>query len=178
MKKHTVDSLVLKTDFLEYTYYLPANFISFSKHYIAYPLLGTYKVYILDNKLALVDSIQREMPDWVSPSTELHQSIQNNLKNINPYFTLLDEECFHHIHRIEYIDWLDSQTLLVRWYKYDSLLKHRLRYVDIWQKDSGLFHLLSSSPETTFPLNINGSIKEIGLPYWLKISIPYMSNLT
>lgn len=159
------DSVVLKTDFLEYSFYLPANFLTFNDKFTAYPLFGSYKLYLLNHNLETIDSIQRELNDWISPSIELHNSISKNPMDLNLYFPLLDKESFEHIHRIEFIEWLDTNQLLVRWYKYDTLLKHRVRYIDIWTKElKSTFKLTSTKIETHYPLMIDSSLFEYGFP--------------
>jgi len=160
-----IDSIKLKTDFLEYSYYLPARFISFNSNSdIAYTFFGSYKVMILNKNLMIIDSIDIYKDDWVSPSSDLHKILENPQSDINLYFPLLDKECFEKISRIELVNWIDTNRLLIRWYKYDTSLKFRIRFIDVLERRQSSFKIISSNIETKYPILLDSLISKNGIP--------------
>jgi hypothetical protein len=160
-----LDSIILKADYIEYTHYLPCDPISFNPSGFIYPEFGSYKVYIVNKDFNKIDSVTRDMPNWVSPSRELHQIVKKNPYNINTYFPLLDKENFERISRIEHVRYIDSNTFLVRWFRYDTTFKQRMRTIDIWTKnDPGPFTLSSSNQETVYPILMDSLLSEYGFP--------------
>lgn len=160
-----IDSTILRTDYLEYSYYLPARFISFNSNSdIAYTFFGSYKVIILNKDLRIIDSIDVYKDDWVAPSDDLHKILENTKSDINLYFPLLDKECFEKISRIEFINWIDTNKIIIRWYKYDTALKFRIRYVDLLEKHNSKFKVISSNIETKYPILLDSLISKNGIP--------------
>ena len=159
-----LDSVILKHDFMEYTHYLPAKFIAFGKNELIYPDFGSYKVYIQNNDFTSLDSVTRDIPDWISPSRDLNLSIAKNPNDIFMYFPLLDKECFEHMDRIEHLEFIDTNSFLVRWYRYDTTLQQRKRIIDIWIKKEGKYTVAKSYYETIFPLPMDHFMLTNGIP--------------
>jgi len=199
LQGNQTDSIFLDVPFPEYTHYLPRNLITFNGEKYVFPLFDGLNFLFIDRNFKNVDTvnllIEKFDSNWVFPSTSLSQSIANNRKDLSLYWELLDRANLKKISRIEYVKFIDSNTLFVRWYSYDSIIGFSKRYSMILVKNSTSWFPVEANSylETPLPFNTSLSVYSGGMPllsqsnlttytkhfiYQIKIDIPYIENLS
>lgn len=199
LEGNKVDSIFLDVPFPEYTHYLPRNLISFNGDQFVFPFFDGLNLLFVDNEFKNIHSvkipIEKFDSNWVSPSISLSESVAKNIDDLSLYWRLLDNSNSKKISRIEYVEFLDSATLLVRWYSYDPQTKYTNRFVVYLVKDTDSWKAEenSSFKETPLPFNTNLNVYNGGMPllsqnyfttyskdyiYQVKIDIPYIESVS
>ncbi|MCC6720638.1 MAG: hypothetical protein IT243_00420 [Bacteroidia bacterium] len=164
-----------------------------------FPLFNGLNFIFVDRNFKKIDTvnlhIEKYDSNWVLPSISLSQSIANNRNDLSLYWELLDRANFSKISRIEYVKFIDSNTLFVRWYSHDSIIGFSNRYSMILVKNSTSWFPVDDNSylETPIPFNTSLSVYSGGMPllsqsnlttytkhfiYQVKIDIPYIENLS
>lgn len=188
-----LDSISFTVPFAEYTHYAPKKFMSFKNGTFILPLFDGFRLLKIDKNLKQIDTIDLTLEidsNWVIPSIELHHSIMKNRDNLNWYWNLLDQENTKRIHRIDYVEFIDQDEILVRWFKYDSLIYMQRYFISIIKLEPTPI-VIKTFDEKPSPFDISLPFSEGGLPiysfmgraifvknglYVFSIDIPYFGN--
>lgn len=188
-----LDSISFTVPFAEYTYYAPKKFMSFKNGTFILPLFDGFRLLKIDKNLKQIDTIDLTLEidsNWVIPSIELHHSIMKNRDTLNWYWNLLDQENTKRIHRIDYVEFIGKDEILVRWFKYDSLIYMQRYFISIIKLEPTPI-VIKTFDEKPSPFDISIPFSEGGLPiysftgraifvknglYVFSIDIPYFGN--
>lgn len=197
LKGNIIDSLFIDIPFPEYTHYLPRKLITYNNHKFVFPLFSGLDFLFVDNDFRTIDtlSISNEILnfEWITPSIKLSDLVAKNIDDLSMCWKLLDQSNSKKISRIEFVEFTDSNNLLVRFYNHDTSSKYNLRYILNLKKDENRWKL--SRPfalvETPLPFNTDLNIFSGGMPllsqnhlisytkdfiYQVKIDIPFIKN--
>lgn len=193
------DSFFLNIPFPEYTHYLPRNLISYNGETFVFPTFNGLSFLFIDKDFKSVDTlilpVEKYDSSWVFPSLSLSKSIAENMDDLSLYWGLLDNANSNKVSRIEFIEFIDSNNLLVRWYSHDPKKGYSNRYSMNLTSISGSWHPQEpdSHIETPIPFNTSLNIYAGGMPllsqnyltrystnfiYQMKIDIPYIESLS
>lgn len=188
-----LDSISFTVPFAEYTHYAPKKFMSFKNGTFILPLFDGFRLLKIDKNLKQIDTIDLTLEidsNWVIPSIELHHSIMKNRDTLNWYWNLLDQENTKRIHRIDYVEFIGKDEILVRWFKYDSLIYMQRYFISIIKLEPTPI-VIKTFDEKPSPFDISIPFSEGGLPiysftgraifvknglYVFSIDIPYFGN--
>ena len=163
-----LDSISFTVPFAEYTHYAPKKFMSFKNGTFVLPLFDGFRLLKIDKNLKQIDTIDLTLEidsNWIIPSIELHHSIMNNRDNLNWYWNLLDQENTKRIHRIDYVEFIDQDEILVRWFKYDSLIYMQRYFISIIKLEPTPI-VIKTFDEKPSPFDILLPFSEGGLPIY------------
>lgn len=194
-----IDSIDLKVPFPEYTHYNPQKLISFNGEKFIFPLFNGLNFIVVDSNFITVDTVSLSVDKydsmWVLPSKALSVSVARNMDDLSLYWGFMDDANFRKIARTEYVEFVDSNNLLIRWYSRDTTKGTSNRYTlnlintnNTWQPNSSAAHL-----ETPIPFDTSKKLFSGGMPlfshshliaytrdfmYQVKIDIPYIEDLS
>ncbi len=199
LKGKLLDSIFINVPFPEYTHYLPRELITFNDKKFVFPLFNGLNFILVDINFKDIDTLSLSINEfdsnWVLPSISLSKSIEEHRDDLSLYWSILDNSNYHKISRIEYVKFLDSNKLFIRWYSYDSTYKYCKRYTLLLLKEGNNWSHSKTGVniETKIPFNTNLKLFEGGMPllsqncptlysnsniYQIKIDIPYIENIT
>ncbi len=193
------DSVFLDLPFPEYTHYLPRNLISYNGKKFVFPSFWGLNFLFVDKDFRHIDTlflaVDKYDSTWVFPSQALSKSIAENMDNLSLYWGLLDNANSSKVSRIEFVEFTDSNNLLVRWFSpnpkrgYSDRFSMNLKNIaGSWKPQEAVSYL-----ETPIPFNTSLNIYAGGMPllshnfltsyspkhiYQIKIDIPYVESLT
>ena len=155
-----VDSLDLKSKYLEYTFFAPQKVFASNNEYIFQGTFGDYNILKIDTNLKIIDTIKINHPNWVLPLKTFNDDFAlNNDEN----FKYISNENMNRISKIEHLDIMNDSILVVRWLFKDSNCKYNLRKLDKININNN--QLVSSLLETEEYLKIGDiKMKEAGFP--------------
>lgn len=191
------DSIFLDIPYPEYTHYLPRKLITFNGEKFVFPLFTGLDFLFISKDFQTLDTIHVSHDilnfEWTVPSKNLSELIAKNIGDLSLYWKLLDNSNSRKISRIEFVEFLDSNNLLARFYNHDTASKYNLRYTVNLKKNANSWEL--SEPiariETPLPFNTELNVFSGGMPllsqnhlisytkefiYQVKIDIPFIKN--
>jgi hypothetical protein len=192
------DSIFLNIPFPEYCHYLPRNLITFNGEKYVLPSFNGMSFFFIDKGFERIDTlifpVEKYDNKWVYPSVSLSESIAKNIDDLSLYWGLLDNSNSKKISRIEHVEFIDSNNLLVRWFSHDSQVRYSNRYLMNIKNISGIWHPQEKDTyiETPLPFDTKLNIYEGGMPllsnnyltrysekliYQMKIDIQYIESL-
>lgn len=191
------DSIFLDIPYPEYTHYLPRKLITFNGEKFVFPLFTGLDFLFISKDFQALDTIHVSHDilnfEWTVPSKNLSELIAKNIGDLSLYWKLLDNSNSRKISRIEFVEFLDYNNLLARFYNHDTASKYNLRYTVNLKKNANSWEL--SEPiariETPLPFNTELNVFSGGMPllsqnhlisytkefiYQVKIDIPFIKN--
>ena len=162
-------------------------------------LYSMASIFFLNNDFKTIDALklatEKFDSNWVLPSKSLSEAVAKNMSDFNLYWGLLTKSNSSKIARIEYVAFIDSTNLFVRWYNYDTINKFMKRFTMnlIKSDDSWIAVQANTQAETPLHFNTNLNIFAVGMPllsdihltaytenfiYQVRIDIPYIENLS
>lgn len=186
-----IDSLYLDLPFLEYTHFAPNELIDFNGEefvFARFDCLGFTRV-STDLKNIKTDSFA--MPNWVRPSKKLSDKILEKANTSPLLWKLLDEENNGRISRLDYINYLNDSSMILRWLALPKDWKYSTRKLGIAKRREGRWYMDSTFWEIPLKIQMEAPVSKVGFPlmsgnyattytenriYQFKIHLPYEFN--
>jgi hypothetical protein len=156
---------------IEFTH-LPNHLIDARKNEIAVAQTLTYKIHFYNKNLRCIDSISRQIDDWVSWDQDLHgKKYGIYVKSLISDILKID----NHISRIERINYLNDSTLLVL-YRMPGADSTDTRVIDIWQRKRTTWTPAVTGQRFTFRHSPEDTISRANYQPNLTVSTPILMN--
>ncbi len=106
---------------------MPGKLITFNGDKFVFPLFDGLNFLFVDNDFKTIDALklatEKFDSNWVLPSKSWIEAVAKNMSDFNLYWGLLTKSNSSKIAKIEYVAFIDSTNLFVRWYYYDTINK-------------------------------------------------------